>query len=725
MSRAPIGKDEAGRLAALHEYGVKSFLVDSGFNELIKMTANVFNVPIVCISLVESERQLFAAGMGMSFCDIPRDVSFCAHTILKKKIMVVPDTRKDPRFKCNPLVTDIPHIRFYAGIPLRAPSGHAIGTLCIVDVNPRNTFSARDEHCLQDLAAMVMDKLEMRRLDLARKASQIRFENIADTSPDGIMCMDEKGIITYCNAAAQKMLEYSGDEMTGLNINTIVSEPFIVRLTRLIADREALANGVVHEMSVRTQSGSIVPAELSLFMWEDNATVSYSVILRDVTERRRNEERLHLLANMDPLTGLANRTLLTATLGHTLKSDSAACIMMVDLDGFKDVNDSLGHASGDQILVNVAKKIQSLVRFSALIARMGGDEFALLFSGMNDRHVVSGIAKKIIHEISQPMIIGDHQINISASIGMVLSPEHGTTTQELLTSVDLALYQAKSEGRNCYRFFTRELREIFQARHAFQLEFGRAYEQCEFEMFYQPQVNLKSNEIVGAEALLRWRHPLKGLLGPGAFIAALEQGPWAERIGDWIVKTACEQAARWRNAGAKNFRISINLFSAQFRSGMLAQKIMDVLTQTGLQPGALELEITENIILRYDENMLQPLNALRDAGIGIAFDDYGTGYASLSMLKNYPVTRLKIDQSFVRNMCESPSDAAIVRAILYLGNSFCLGVIAEGVETQEQCERLRRKGCEEAQGYLFGHPMPADDFTRLLKLDIPAEWRSA
>ncbi|RLM25270.1 diguanylate cyclase [Brenneria alni] len=716
MSRAPIGKDEVKRLAALHEYGIKNALFDPGLNNLVNLAANVFNVPIVLVSILESERQLLAASIGVSFSETPIDMAFCTHAILKKRIMVVSDARKDPNFKDNPLVTGAPYLRFYAGIPLRAPSGHAIGALCIIDLKPRPALSIRDKQNLHDLAVLVMDKLEIRRLNLARNASQSRFENIANTSPDTIMCFDNEGIITFFNASAQKMLEYAGHEILGQSIITLVPDSFIPQLNNLIADRDALVKGVTLELSVRNKSGSLIPVELSISMWGDNENVSYGAILRDITERRRNEERLFLLAHMDPLTGLANRTLMTSNLVLALKNEAAVCVMMVDLDGFKDVNDSLGHASGDDILVNVAKKLQANVRSGDLVARMGGDEFALLFPGLDDPKVATNIAEQIIHEISQTMIIDDHQVNISASAGTVIYPAHGITAQELLTSADLALYQAKAEGRNCHRFFTQELREVFQAKHAFQLEFARAYEQHEFEVFYQPQVNLSNNEIVGAEALLRWRHPQKGLLGPAAFLAALEYGTWSECIGDWIVQTACEQAAKWCHSGAENFRISINLFSAQFRSGMLAQKIAEVLAQTGLQPSSLELEITENIILRYDENMLQPLNELRDAGIGIAFDDYGTGYASLSMLKNYPVTRLKIDQTFVRTMCESLSDAAIVRAILYLGKSFGLEVIAEGVETVAQCELLRSEGCEEAQGYLFGHPMPAKNFTQLLKL---------
>ncbi|WJV55728.1 EAL domain-containing protein [Prodigiosinella aquatilis] len=716
MSRAPVNKDEQNRLAALSEYGINCPLSDSGFNNLTNLAANVFNVPIVLVSLLEGGRQLIAVGTGVSTCETPREISFCTHTILRKRIMVISDARKDSRFKNSPLVIGKPHIRFYAGIPLRTPTGYAIGALSIIDQKPRTSFSARDAHNLQDLAALVMDKLETRRLRLARKDNQIRFEHIAKTSPDTVLCVDEKGIITFWNESAEKMLEYTREQIVGQHISTVVPDMFVVQLHHLSMDSTAQLKGSGIKREARTMSGALLSIEISVSRWKENNTVSYCAILRDVMERRRYEERLFLQAHRDPLTGLANRTLLTSTLEQVVKVGSSVCVMIIDLDGFKYINDSLGHPSGDEILISVAKKLQASVRSDDLVARMGGDEFALLLPRLDDPRLAANIAERIIYDISQAIIIEDKQINTSASIGLVMHPSNGVSVQDLLTSADLALYQAKAEGRNCYRFFTRELREVFQAKHAFQLEFIRAYEQSEFEVFYQPQVSLIDNRIVGAEALLRWRHPYKGLLSPAAFIAALERGPWAERIGDWVLQTACWQAADWRNAGAKDFRISVNLFAAQFRSGMLAQKIKSVLSLTGLPPDALELEITENIILRHDENMLRLLNELRDKGVGIAFDDYGTGYASLSMLKNYPVTRLKIDQTFVLAMCDSPPDAAIVRAILYLGKSFGLNVIAEGVETQEQYERLRNKGCEQAQGYLFGRPIPAVEFEELLGL---------
>ena len=714
MRPPPPVHDEAARLSALEAYGLAADDAQMDVGPLLKLARSLFDVPTVLLSLVESHRQIFAARLGLDVCETGRDVSFCAHALEREDALLVPDARLDPRFCDNPLVTGEPHIRFYVGHPLVTPTGHTIGTLCLIDSKPRSTFTADDQANLKGLADLVLDKLEMRRLERARHAGQIRFERISATSPDGIICANDQGEITFWNAAATRLFGFSEQEALGRSIDLIV--PDRMRgghgggLARVAAGGKPKLVGTVIELPAQRKDGSEFPIELSLSMWSEGERVSFGSISRDISDRRANEDRLYRLAHLDSLTELPNRTVLRQRLEEVVQVGTEASLIAVDLDGFKEINDTLGHSAGDALLKLVAARLVACARPHDTVARLGGDEFALLLPDVGDPLAAAETADCVISSLSEPFSLDGEIVHIAASAGLAMFPTHGEHAEDLLASADLALYQAKNEGRHCRRFFTPALRRSAVAKRNQELELQRAVAQGELELFYQPQVRAADGTLVGAEALLRWRHPEVGLISPAAFLPNLESGRLAAQVGEWVVRTACRQTAAWRSAGLTDFRMGVNLFGVQFRTGDLAGIVRDALAESALPPSALELEITENIVLRHDDAMIIPLNELRDDGVGIAFDDYGTGYASLSLLKRFPLTRLKIDQSFVRTMCDSLEDAAIVRAVILLGRSFGLAVIAEGVETREQQDMLIAEGCEELQGYLFGRPVDADAF---------------
>lgn len=434
-------------------------------------------------------------------------------------------------------------------------------------------------------------------------------------------------------------------------------------------------------------------------------------VRRYIDERDAHEAKLFRMTQHDPLTSLPNRDALRARLGESTANHMPAALLMLDLDGFKYVNDTLGHAAGDDMLRAVALRLHNAARVEDTAARLGGDEFALLLEGVAEPDTALAVAQRLINDISQPVMLEGQPINIGVSIGVALYPQHGGEAGQIFANADLALYEAKSEGRHCARLYDTSLRAMAQGKMLRDTQVRLALDRNEFEMFYQPQVRLTDNRLVGAEALLRWRHPEKGLLPPSEFLPALEGGVLGARVGAWVIETACAQAALWRTGLAPELRIAVNLFGLQFRSGDLPEWIMAVLDKAGLPPQALELEITENVILRHEDAIIAPLRALRARGVGVAFDDYGTGFASLSMLTRYPVSRLKIDRAFTQAICESPAEAAIVRAVLSLASALGLEVTAEGVETLAQLQMLRAQGCNEAQGYYFGKPMSAADFT--------------
>ena len=729
MRTAPKRADEESRLQALSEFDALHVDLDPRLDEIVALARDLFDVPIALVSLVARERQVFAARSGLEACETSRDVSFCSHALGSDEMLVVPDALLDPRFTGNPLVAGAPFIRFYAGTPLRSRSGHDIGTLCIIDTRPRNGLSGRDRKALRDLGKLVLDQLELRRLSVASDVSQSRFRNIAATSPDAIICADHEGRISFWNETATRLFGFSETEAVGSPIDIIVPEGarggHDGGLERVARGGKPRLVGKTVELEARHKDGSSFPIELSLSMWWENGQANFGAIMRDITGRRQNEDRLYQLAHHDWLTALPNRSVLIARLSEAIAAEQPFSLMLLDLDRFKEVNDTLGHTVGDAVLKEVAERVLTCVRGIDTAARLGGDEFAVLMPGAGSDQTKL-VASRLIAGISAPFVGNGQLLHIGASIGVARYPEDGDRAEELLSNADLALYQAKREGRGCKRAFSAELRAAAMTRRAFEGELRRAFEKEEFVLFYQPQVSMADGRLIGAEALLRWQHPTRGLLLPSAFLQALEDGMLAHDVGGWVMETACAQAASWRRCVDRDFRIGVNLFEAQFRENDLCERVQAVLARTGLPATALELEVTENVILRYDTTMRDELAATQALGVGIAFDDFGTGFASLSMVKNYPLNRLKIDRSFVEHICVDPADAVIVSAIAALGRGLGLDVIAEGVETKAQRDMLHAAGCTSAQGYLFGCPMAAEEFrATVLEIERASERLSA
>ena len=714
MRPPPITVTEDARLAALAEYDLVRASPTAAFAHIVALAARLFQVPTVFVALLERERQVFHAKVGLDLCETGREVAFCSHAITQPDALVVLDAALDPRFHDNPLVIGPPHIRFYAGSPLRTPSGHAVGTLCLADTRPRNAFSETDRETLRQLAELVLDNMELRRLEVAQRASQSRFEHIASTSPDGIVCADEAGRITFWNVAAEHLFGHTALDVLGQPIDLIVPERMRAGhgsgLQRVATGGQPRLVGKTIELPARHRDGTEVPIELSLSRWEQEGKAAFGAIMRDIRERRANEERLFRLAHLDPLTELPNRTVLRERLDAITTAGRPVAVLMLDLDGFKEINDSQGHAAGDAVLRAMAARLLACIRPADTAARLGGDEFVLLLPDIGDPLRATALAEAVITAIVAPFEHDGQMLRLGASVGIALAPAHGEGANELLSCADLALYQAKGDGRHRHRLFVPALRQEAHRVRTCRDELGRAVERGEFVLFYQPQVRLSDGALVGAEALIRWQHPERGLLAPVAFLDVLDASRHAASVGDWVLATACTQAARWRGAGAPNLRMGVNLCGAQVQRGDLAETVAATLRDSGLPATGLELEITETIVLHHDGELVTALRQLRQAGVGIAFDDYGTGYASLSLLKRFPLTRLKIDRSFVTGMLASDQDVTIVRAILQLGRGFGLSVIAEGIETEAEYALLRDQGCQEGQGYLFGKPMPADAF---------------
>ena len=543
---------------------------------------------------------------------------------------------------------------------------------------------------------------------------RLLVESITDYA---IYMLDPQGIVSNWNLGAQRFKGYRPDEIIGRPFNWFFTEadrqdglPGRILATTAKDGRYEAEGWRVRKDGTRFWAHVVV----GTIRDEDGELRGFAKVTRDISDRRKNDERLHNLAHYDPLTSLPNRITLRNTLDGAIESNPSVTVLMLDLDGFKDVNDTLGHAAGDRILKAAGKRLKTSIGDRGMVGRLGGDEFAVVLPNLSDPLKAAQICEQLIESFREPFCWEQQPAHLGLSLGIAMSPSHGECAEDLLSSADFALYRAKADHRKGYCLFQPSFRHAALARRLCEQELRLAVAEGQLELHYQPLVRLADYCVTGTEALLRWRHPQHGLIGPDAFLNVLERGRLSVAVGEWVIHEAAAQARRIRELGPKNFRMNVNLFASQLRKGELKATVIDALNANGLPPEALEIEITENIFLQQGEAMIAPLRELRDLGVGIAFDDYGTGFASLSLLKRFPLTRLKIDKSFVRNLCADSEDAAVVRAIAYLAESFSLEVTAEGVEREDQRKRLRELGCESAQGYLFGRATSGERVLELI-----------
>ena len=544
-------------------------------------------------------------------------------------------------------------------------------------------------------------------------------------STAAILVADRQGNILQVNETFSRISGYAGQEVlhrhaTLLTASRHEAEHLAELLEQL--DQDGRWEG---ELTLQRRSGESFSAWLGIAAVPDGAgaLANYVCFFNDMSERKASEQHIHRLAYYDALTLLPNRTLFQERLQEALQAAARqrhwVVLMFLDLDRFKPINDSLGHAAGDLLLKDVALRLSACVRHDDTVARMGGDEFTLLLSPLEDeaeaRRRAIAVAQRILASLSHPFLIHGREFFISASIGIALSPQDGSRSSQLMKNADTAMYHAKDQGKDNYQFYQANMNATTLQRLELESDLRHALEEGQFLLYYQPQLDTRAHRLTGVEALLRWQHPRRGLVSPGEFIPVLEELGLVVQVGEWVLAEACRQIRTWQLQGLPVPKVSVNLSARQFADGMLGTRIADILASSGLAPASLELELTESILMRDVGAAMQVLTVLKQMGLSIAVDDFGTGYSSLNYLKQFPINVLKIDRSFVDGLPDGEQDAQIARAIIAMAHSLNLSVIAEGVETREQLEFLREHGCDEIQGFLLARPLSAQALEEKLR----------
>jgi diguanylate cyclase (GGDEF)-like protein/PAS domain S-box-containing protein len=542
---------------------------------------------------------------------------------------------------------------------------------------------------------------------------------------DAVMSTDVVGRVTYLNAVAERMTGWSREEAAGHPLEDVfriidASTREAMQNPMALAIRDDKTIGLTPNCLLIRRDGVEAAIEDSAAPIHDRRgrVTGAVMVFHDVSTARALSLRMSYLAQHDDLTDLPNRTLLNERLTQAMalahRHRRKLAVLFLDGDRFKHINDSLGHAIGDRLLQSVAQRLLACVRSSDTVSRQGGDEFVILLSEVTRPQDAAVSAAKILLALRTPHRIDQHEVHLTVSIGIVTYPDDGTDAETLVRNADFAMYHAKNSGRNNYQFFKPDMNLRAVERQSLENGLRDAMERQEFVLHYQPKMNLKTGAIIGVEALIRWHHPQRGLVPPAQFIPIAEECGFIVPIGRWVLREACHQARAWQDAGLRPMRIAVNVSAVELRAKDFVSGVRAILTESGLEPRYLELELTETFLMQDSKSTAAVLQALKGMGVQLALDDFGTGYSSLSYLKRFPIDTLKIDRSFVRDLTTDADDASIVSAVISMGRSLHMGVVAEGVETREQLAVLQEQSCPEGQGYYFSRPMVAEEVAKLL-----------
>ncbi|MDD2758665.1 MAG: EAL domain-containing protein [Methylomonas sp.] len=639
----------------------------------------------------------------------------CGNVIYQQKPQFVSNTFTDPRWQDLRQLAYNFNLCACWSLPIYSAQRKVVGTFALSSFEHRSPSPFHRK--LLEIGASIIGIV----LERTRSLESLRlFQKVFEGSQEGIMITDTNKVILSVNPGFTKILGYTEDELIGQTPIKFASGYHGRRFYEGMWHSIDTFGHWHGEIWNRRKNGEIFPEWLAISEVKDarGETTHYIGIFSDISERKDAEEQIRYLSSHDVLTGLPNRMLFEDRLNNAIsfaeRNHSKVALLNLDLDHFKMLNESLGHAAGDALLLRLTSRLKQCVREIDTLCRSGGDEFFIALAHLEDTDAISAIVDQILEQITEPFSLEGRSLSLSCSIGIAVYPDDGDDFDILMKRADKAMYQAKDSGRNTYRYFTEQLNsdsvEYMHITH----ELREAIKNNQFILHYQPQIDLTTGGVLGVEALVRWDHPVEGLMPPGRFIGIAEQNGLIVDIGQWVLHEACRQAVAWERAGLPPMVVAVNVSAVQFRRGNFEQVLRSALDGSGLAPRNLEIELTESTLFHDMDYMLTLLNDLKGLGVKLAIDDFGTGYSSLAYLKKFKIDRLKIDRSFVRDIASDPNDAAIVRAIVQMAHTLNLRVIAEGVEDRNMLEYLRSCHCDEVQGYYLAKPMSAAEIAEFI-----------